>query len=101
MTAPNTKLRQRRASVTSLPLPRNGYSGASADAALRKAGGDAAIEDYILAHPHLRTQAHGILPAEGTPVGRNREPLIRRQRAAAECDRNRGSLERLPDLGLQ
>src|SRR5438128_8014217 len=102
MTATNSQLRQpRRVSVTTLPSPCNGYSGAAADAALRKAGGDAAIEDHILAYPHLRPQAHGILPAEGTPVRRDCEPFIRRQHGAAECDRYRGSLECLLDLRLQ
>src|SRR5438876_11567616 len=102
MTAANRKLRQlRRVSVTTLLSPCNGHSGASANAALREAGGEAAIEDHILPQPHLGTKAHGILPAECTPVRRDRELLVRRQDGAAECNRNRGSLERLLDLCLQ
>ena len=56
--------------------PREGHAGPSADAALRKAGGDAAIDDDIFAQPHLGAQAHGILAAEGAPVGRDREFLV-------------------------
>ena len=68
---------------------------------MREASGDAAVHNHILAQPHLGTQAQGILAAERPPVGRNREPLVPGQRAAAKRNRHRRAFERLPHLGLQ
>src|SRR5882757_2650484 len=83
------------------PSPRDGESGPPADTTFRKTGGDAAIENNVFAQPHLGTQTHGILSAECSPVRGNREFLVGRQSTAAECDRDRGSLEGLPHLSLQ
>ena len=46
-------------------------------------------------------KAHGVLAAERAPVGRDREPLVVGQRAAAHRDRDRGAFESLAHLGLQ
>src|SRR3982074_3662727 len=61
----------RRFPVSTLRSPGEGESGAAADAALRKAAGDPAIHDDILAQSHLATHAHGIFATEGAQFAEN------------------------------
>ena len=75
-----TTLRSPRASS-----PREGRAHPAADALVLKARGDAGIEDHELVHSRLRREAQRVLAPEVTPIGRDRKPLVRRQRAAASA----------------